>query len=61
MADDSLAHALVAHPLQVSLHKQAAAPMNRRHPSKQGLTGNAAVPEYVGSADVDLSTLLISR
>ena len=60
-ADDSLAHALLAHPLQLTLYKQGVPPNSRRHP-RGASTGNAAaVTEAVGSADVDLSGLLIGR
>lgn len=58
-ADNSLAHALLAQPLQVTLYKQGVPSNSRRHPSKH--TPSTAVTELVGSADVDLSALLYGR
>lgn len=61
-ANDSLAHALLLHPLQVTLYKQGVPASSRRHPNKRALTGQTAVTtELVGSADVDLSPLLSGR
>lgn len=57
-ADDSLAHALLTCPLQVSLYKQGAV-SSRRHTSKH--ISSTAVPEFVGAVDVDLSALLHGR
>ena len=56
-ADESLAHALQVHPLQLTVHKQGS---SNGRPAK-GAAAAAAVAVQLGSAEVDLSPLLIPR
>ena len=59
-ADESLAHALQVHPLQLTVHKQGSINTSARATAKAAVTAvDAAVP--VGSAEVDLSALLVTR
>ena len=61
-ADESLAHALQVHPLQLTVHKQGSSDATARvtATAKTAATAvDAAVP--VGSAEVDLSPLLVPR
>ena len=58
-ADDSLAHALQTHPLQLTVHKQGSISSSRSGIKTSAAAAEAAVP--VGSAEVDLSPLLLSR
>ena len=58
-ADESLAHALQVHPLQLTLYKQGTITNSRGIGKTSVTTVAAAVP--IGSADVDLSPLLVTR
>ena len=60
-ADESLAHALQVHPLQLTLHKQGSSDTTTRAATANAAATavDAAVP--VGSAEVDLSPLLVAR
>lgn len=58
-ADESLAHALQVYPLQLTVYKQASMSSSRKTGKATLTTVAAAVP--VGSAEVDLSPLLVAR
>lgn len=58
-ADEALAHALQVHPLQLTVHKQGSSSHARSTDKGSAATANAAVP--IGSAEVDLTPLLVSR
>lgn len=57
-ADESLAHALQVHPLQLTVHKQGS---SNTGCTAKGPAAAAAVAVQIGSADMDLSPLLIPR
>ena len=58
-ADASLAHALQAHPLVLTVYKQGSIVNSRSSGKTAVTTAAAAVP--IGSAEVDLSPLLATR
>ena len=58
-ADESLIHALQVHPMQLTVYKQGGVTSSRSSGKTLVTTVAAAVP--VGSAEVDLSPLLVTR
>ena len=60
IADESLAHALQVHPLQLTVHKQSSSSTTARASTTAAVAAvDTAVP--VGSTEVDLSALLVTR
>lgn len=58
-ADESLTHALQVHPMQLTVYKQGGVTSRRSSGKTLVTTVAAAVP--LGSAEVDLSPLLVTR